>query len=202
MAPKKLSLREIKNALAQHTPQRPTSHALARQAAVAIIIRSNNDFMEALFILRSVRKGDPWSGDMAFPGGHKNNVDLSLRETAERETFEEIGLTLSHSSCFLGELDTIELNRRQSEDILVTPFVYSLLDKDCVLHKNHEVAEILWGPLDHMIIGTSLVNKEVKRNGTLQYFPGYTLDKQIIWGLTFRMLQQLFSLISSHVRLR
>ncbi|RPG49172.1 MAG: CoA pyrophosphatase [Gammaproteobacteria bacterium TMED1] len=202
MAPKKLSLREIKNALAQHTPQRPTSHALARQAAVAIIIRSNNDFMEALFILRSVRKGDPWSGDMAFPGGHKNNVDLSLRETAERETFEEIGLTLSHSSCFLGELDTIELNRRQSEAILITPFVYSLRDKDCVLHKNHEVAEILWGPLDHMIIGTSLVNKEVKRNGTLQYFPGYTLDKQIIWGLTFRMLQQLFSLISSHVRLR
>ena len=202
MAPKKLSLREIKNALAQHTPQRPTSHALARQAAVAIIIRSNNDFMEALFILRSVRKGDSWSGDMAFPGGHKNNVDLSLRETAERETFEEIGLTLSHSSCFLGELDTIELNRRQSEAILITPFVYSLRDKDCVLHKNHEVAEILWGPLDHMIIGTSLVNKEVKRNGTLQYFPGYTLDKQIIWGLTFRMLQQLFSLISSHVRLR
>ena len=202
MAPKKLSLREIKNALAQHTPQRPTSHALARQAAVAIIIRSNNDFMEALFILRSVRKGDPWSGDMAFPGGHKNNVDLSLRETAERETFEEIGLTLSHSSCFLGELDTIELNRRQSEAILITPFVYSLRDKDCVLHKNHVVAEILWGPLDHMIIGTSLVNKEVKRNGTLQYFPGYTLDQQIIWGLTFRMLQQLFSLISSHVRLR
>ena len=202
MAPKKLSLREIKNALAQHTPQRPTSHALARQAAVAIIIRSNNDFMEALFILRSVRKGDPWSGDMAFPGGHKNNVDLSLRETAERETFEEIGLTLSHSSCFLGELDTIELNRRQSEAILITPFVYSLRDKDYVLHKNHEVAEILWGPLDHMIIGTSLVNKEVKRNGTLQYFPGYTLDQQIIWGLTFRMLQQLFSLISSHVRLR
>ena len=202
MAPKKLSLREFKNALAQHTPQRPTSHALARQAAVAIIIRSNNEFMEAVFILRSVRKGDPWSGDMAFPGGHKDNVDLSLRETAERETFEEIGLTLSHSSCFLGELDTIELNRRQSEDILVTPFVYSLLDKDCVLHKSHEVAEILWGSLDHMIVGTSLVNKKVKRNGTLQYFPGYTLDKQIIWGLTFRMLQQLFSLISSHVRLR
>ena len=158
--------------------------------------------MEALFILRSVRKGDPWSGDMAFPGGHKDNVDLSLRETAERETFEEIGLSLSHSSCFLGELDTIELNRRQSKDISVTPFVYSLLDKDFVLHKNDEVAEILWGPLDQMIIGKSLVSKEVKRNGTLQYFPGYTLDKQIIWGLTFRMLQQLFSLISSHVRLR
>ena len=65
-----------------------------REAAVAAILRPG-DHTEALFILRASREGDPWSGQMAFPGGHKDPEDISIRHTAERETWEEIGLDLS-----------------------------------------------------------------------------------------------------------
>ena len=202
MTPEKLSLKIIKSALAQYVPQRPILNVVAQEAAVAIVIRSHTDFVEALFIQRAARDGDPWSGDMAFPGGHRDIVDLTMRETAERETFEEVGINLNQSACFLGELDSIEIKPRRSKAILVTPFVYNLFDKDFVLNKNSEVAEILWGSLDEMIIGASHVSKEVKRNGVLQYFPGYTLDNQIIWGLTFRILDQFFSLIRPAERIQ
>ena len=46
-----------------------------REAAVAAILRPG-DHTEALFILRASREGDPWSGQMAFPGGHKDPEDI------------------------------------------------------------------------------------------------------------------------------
>ena len=72
-----------------------------REAAVAAILRPG-DHTEALFILRASREGDPWSGQMAFPGGHKDPEDISIRHTAERETWEEIGLDLSRHARHLG----------------------------------------------------------------------------------------------------
>ena len=48
--------------------------------------------------------GDPWSGHMAFPGGRQDPTDLSAAHTAERETFEEVGLD-SRRAELLGQLD-------------------------------------------------------------------------------------------------
>ena len=39
--------------------------------------------------------GDPWSGQIAFPGGRHEPQDASLLDTATRETREELGLDLS-----------------------------------------------------------------------------------------------------------
>ena len=93
---------------------------------------------------------------MAFPGGHKDDVDASLRRTAERETFEEIGLDLSQHASFLGELNTIRANPRRTIDMAVTPYVYELHSDEFTLDPNHEVADVLWGSLDDMISGLSL----------------------------------------------
>ncbi len=49
---------------------------------------------DLLFIRRAEKSGDPWSGHMAFPGGHMESSDASLLAAAIRETQEEIGLDL------------------------------------------------------------------------------------------------------------
>ena len=67
------------------------------QAAVAAIIRADSAGLEILFIRRSHRQGDPWSGHLAFPGGRLEKEDASPREAAERETLEEIGLPLMNT---------------------------------------------------------------------------------------------------------
>lgn len=58
-------------------------------------VGSNVMNTELLFIRRTPRQGDPWSGQVAFPGGKRDPEDTSDVHTAIREAYEECGLDLS-----------------------------------------------------------------------------------------------------------
>jgi len=170
--------------------------AETREAAVAAILRPG-PHTEALFILRSSREGDPWSGQMAFPGGHRDPEDLSIRHTAERETWEEIGLDLSSHARHLGELDQIRVRPRgRNIDMVVTPVLYVLESEPAALNPNYEVADILWGSLDEMYHGVSRTEEIFHIAGQSQSFPGYSVGEQVVWGLTMRMLEQFFTMLN------
>ncbi|MBD3648606.1 MAG: CoA pyrophosphatase, partial [Pseudomonadales bacterium] len=152
-----LTLDHIRKRIREHEPARYELRATTRQAAVAAILRERNGHTEALFILRSIKDGDPWSGHMAFPGGHLDPEDVTLRDAAERETLEEIGLDLTNHGEFLGEIDQVRANPRGRDiDMVVTPFVYSLAQDPGELVPNYEVADILWGSLHDMYTGDAL----------------------------------------------
>jgi 8-oxo-dGTP pyrophosphatase MutT (NUDIX family) len=166
-----------------------------REAAVALVLQPKVSGLRALFILRAKKEGDPWSGQMALPGGHRETIDADLVETARRETHEEIGLDLDQAGRYLGSLAGIRANPRAGFDLVVTPQVFALEDKAVPLQPNEEVAEVLWGNLDEMISGRSLTDAsfpEFQREGT---FPGYQVGAQVVWGLTFRMINDFFDLI-------
>jgi 8-oxo-dGTP pyrophosphatase MutT (NUDIX family) len=166
-----------------------------REAAVALVLQPKVSGLRALFILRAKKEGDPWSGQMALPGGHRETIDADLVETARRETHEEIGLDLNQAGRYLGSLAGIRANPRAGFDLVVTPQVFALEDKAVPLQPNEEVAEVLWGNLDEMISGRSLTDAsfpELQREGT---FPGYQVGAQVVWGLTFRMINDFFDLI-------
>ena len=77
-------------------PHEPPQTGL-RFASVALIVRDRR-LPSVLLIRRAERTGDPWSGQVAFPGGKKQEGDLTARDTAVRETMEEVGIDLSRSS--------------------------------------------------------------------------------------------------------
>ena len=165
---------------------------------MATILRPKGDHTEALFIRRATDERDPWSGHMAFPGGHRDLSDRSLQHTAERETLEEIGLDLARHATFLGELDPVRANSRI--DMVVTPFLYELRVTDIKLNPNHEVAAVLWSSLNNMMNGQSFSTERFQIQGRRQAFPGYRVDgiegnQPLVWGLTYRMLQQFFSVL-------
>ena len=54
--------------LSKARPQKLPFRRRVTRAAVALIEREGRDGRELFFIQRARRKGDPWSGDMAFPG--------------------------------------------------------------------------------------------------------------------------------------
>lgn len=171
-----------------------------REAAVALVLQPKVSGLRALFILRAKKEGDPWSGQMALPGGHRETIDADLVETARRETHEEIGLDLNQAGRYLGSLAGIRANPRAGFDLVVTPQVFALEDKAVPLQPNEEVAEVLWGNLDEMISGRSLTDAsfpEFQREGT---FPGYQVGAQVVWGLTFRMINDFFDLIRPDAR--
>ncbi|MCB1646867.1 MAG: CoA pyrophosphatase [Pseudomonadales bacterium] len=190
-----LHIDRIAELLDLHEPLEHEVSETTREAAVAAILKPG-EHTEALFILRASKDGDPWSGHMAFPGGHKDATDLSVRHTAERETWEEIGLDLTQHARYLGQLDQVRANPRgRNIDMVVTPVVYLLESDDFVLKPNHEVADVLWGSLNDMYRGHVLDQRHFHVGTDSASFPGYTVGEQFVWGLTFRMLEDFFSLL-------
>ena len=190
-----LQLETIEARLANQTVTTQEIVPGQREAAVALVLQPKVSGLRALFILRAKKEGDPWSGQMALPGGHRETIDADLVETARRETHEEIGLDLNQAGRYLGSLAGIRANPRAGFDLVVTPQVFALEDKAVPLQPNEEVAEVLWGNLDEMISGRSLTDAsfpEFQREGT---FPGYQVGAQVVWGLTFRMINYFFDLI-------
>ena len=190
-----LQLETIEARLANQTVTTQEIVPGQREAAVALVLQPKVSGLRALFILRAKKEGDPWSGQMALPGGHRETIDADLVETARRETHEEIGLDLNKAGRYLGSLAGIRANPRAGFDLVVTPQVFALEDKAVPLQPNEEVAEVLWGNLDEMISGRSLTDAsfpEFQREGT---FPGYQVGAQVVWGLTFRMINDFFELI-------
>ncbi|MFT7686673.1 MAG: 8-oxo-dGTP pyrophosphatase MutT (NUDIX family) [Candidatus Azotimanducaceae bacterium] len=191
----------IKNALSDDMPgpilQSSNLSGDTRRAAVATILRRRDEETEALFIQRSIKESDPWSGQMAFPGGHLEATDESLRHAAERETFEEIGLDLSKYASYVGPINEVRANPRgRNLDMIVSPFVYILQDEEIDLNLNYEVADVLWGSLNGMYHGLSNTELEFNLQGQNQRFPGYSVGDQVVWGLTRSMLHHLFTMIN------
>src|SRR5262245_13774932 len=122
---RKTSWEEARRALASRSPARVRDVVSAR-AAVAVILREGAAGFEILFIRRAEKDGDPWSGQMGFPGG-RAEPDEELGMTAVRETFEETGIELAVHGEPLGALDEVRaMARMQAMDLAITPFVFRL----------------------------------------------------------------------------
>src|SRR5215218_7778746 len=98
-----------------------------RQAAVALALREAlNGELELLLIKRADYAGDPWSGQVALPGGRHEPGDPTLEATAVRETFEETGVDLAAHGAPLGTLDEIYPRTPVLPPIVVRPHVFAI----------------------------------------------------------------------------
>lgn len=190
-----LPIADIQARLSVHEPLRFSVRPDTRQAAVAVVLRERGGHTEVLFIQRAVKEGDPWSGDMAFPGGHLEPVDASLSAAAIRETAEEIGLVIEPSD-MIGELSQQRPVRQAGRiDMLVAPYVFAI-DGDPAFELSHEVADVVWTRLAPMHAGDNQATEHKSIGGQPILFPGYRLgSRHFVWGLTYRMVQTLFEVL-------
>lgn len=164
---------------------------LASRAAVALILRDGAAGIELLFIRRAEHPQDPWSGQMAFPGGRAEAADPDLHATAVRETAEEIGLDLRHAAEPLGALDEVRaMARMRPMDLTILPFVFRL-QSPADLRLSDEVRSVHWLPLAAILGADLRSTMEYAHEGTALRFPCVRVDELVIWGLTYRMLVEL-----------
>lgn len=180
-------IESLKHRLKSESSMRETLQERQPEAAVAIIIDSNRDGGSLLLIKRTEREGDPWSGQIAFPGGHKSALDRTFVETAIREASEEVGIQLTDQDL----LGVLPLVYSRTKRVLVVPFVF-LLRSDVVIHVNEEVAESFWislGDLDKI----EVAKREIKIERVRITANCYVFDDHVIWGLTFRIINILLN---------
>lgn len=190
-----VALPNIRERLAAHTATRFDSPEVTRRAAVAAILRDGLEGPEVLLMRRPEKPGDPWSGHISFPGGHVEAHDADLTATAIRETHEEMGFDLHAHGELLGRLDDVPAYARSMPTgMVVTPHVFALRTQP-VLQPNHEVVEAIWAPLPAMYSGALSEPRTLDVRGTPMKFDGYRVQGHWVWGLTFVMIQGLFSVV-------
>ena len=181
-----VSWQRIEAALASRPPAR-VAEAVSRRAAVALILREGAAGIEVLLIRRAQDPRDPWSGQMAFPGGRAEPGE-ELEATAVRETAEEIGVDLARDASPLGMLDEVRaMARLRPVSLTIQPFVFRLRRAvDPVV--GHEVESVHWIPLDDLLAAERRSVHDYVEKGTTLQFPCMRLEDVVIWGLTYRML--------------
>lgn len=128
---------------------------------------------------------------MAFPGGRHEPTDADLLSTATRETREELGLDLSGAE-YLGAMEDVQaVARGRRLDLRIRPFFF-VLPGVPELQPNREVSEVHWGDLEGMRAGRFDTTQPWRDEGREFRFPAYQVGQRRVWGLTYRMLQQLF----------
>ncbi|CAG0931609.1 hypothetical protein PLCT1_01839 [Planctomycetaceae bacterium] len=146
--------------------------------------------LEVLLILRATRDGDPWSGQVALPGGRRDSSDATLQDTAVRETLEETGIDLAASGIVLGSLDELRPRTPVLPPIIVTPFV-AIAPSDLPMTISPELADAFWVPWSTFADPDLVEENLVHVRGDEWRVSSYTVGARIVWGMTERMLRQL-----------
>ena len=188
------TVQRIRAALESHTPVAADDEEGVRRAAVALIFRLAADGLELLLIKRAEYPGDPWSGQVAFPGGREEAGDSSLVETAVRETREETGIDIDCDGMVLGVLDDLRPRTVRLPAIVVRPFV-AILDRDQHLELSSEVALAFWVPFGALAQSDSWREDTVFARGIQLNARVFRHQDHVVWGMTERILSQLLSLV-------
>ena len=163
----------------------PTSLVARREAAVLAPVVERDGEAHLLFTKRAAHLGEH-PGQMSFPGGGREPMDATLRETALREANEEIGLRPREVDIVARVDDTTT-----TSDYAVRPFVGIAPDREYAPDES-EVAEVAVLRVSGL---TDPANYESERRVHPDYgdhrIHFFRVDGYTVWGATGRMVVQL-----------
>lgn len=159
----------------------------ARLGAVLILFYPHKGRVHTVFIQRPTYEG-VHSGQIAFPGGRKEDGDVDLIQTALREAWEEVGV----------RPEQVEVVKPLSElyippsNFLVTPVMGISYERPDFVPQITEVESILETDLK-LLADPSIaaVRKITIRDGMQLDSPSFDLGGPIVWGATAMMISEL-----------
>ncbi|MGH7674568.1 MAG: NUDIX hydrolase [Gemmatimonadales bacterium] len=186
------TLARVRQVLAAHVP-RVEDAPEARPAAVALVLLEGARGLELLLIKRAERQGDPWSGQIALPGGRRDPSDADLLATALRETLEETGVDLARAER-LGTLDDLYPRTPVLPPVVVRPYVFALAKRP-TLSLSAEVRDAFWVPLAALRAPGVRRDTVVAVRGVELIFPAYHHGGHVVWGMTERILTPFLDMV-------
>ena len=177
-------LEKLRERLQAHAPRRVTLDL--PQAAVLLPLVARPE--PTLRVTRRAAHLATHSGQVAFPGGKREQADADLLTTALREADEEIALPPGRVEV-LGRLsDVISLH-----GLRVTPYV-GVIPADLPLVPDPgELDAIFEVPLAAFLADRRTHTDVIRVDGRDYYVPSYRHDDHVIWGLSSMMLVELLA---------
>lgn len=161
-----------------------------------MLLRDGEEGAEVLLLRRVERDGDPWSGDVACPGGWRQDGE-TLVEAALREANEEVALPPDQAR-FVAPLDDRPgWPWSRWLDFAVRPHVFEVTGELELRPQPEEVASIRWVPL------TRLAHPDVRERFLWSWrppgfpvrvpllMPRVVVDDYDVWGMTLDVLRDL-----------
>jgi 8-oxo-dGTP pyrophosphatase MutT (NUDIX family) len=170
--------------------RRPRVHeapATARVSAVLILLypQWNNTF--TVLIERSA-DGGVHGGQIALPGGKKEDSDNDITHTALREAAEEIALN-AHTVQTIGNLTPLYI---PVSNFIVHPVLGICEEKPQLIASEYEVASILQLPLATVFSNKEKVTVTTGIEGLHMQALAYLLpQREVVWGATAMILSEL-----------
>jgi 8-oxo-dGTP pyrophosphatase MutT (NUDIX family) len=185
---------QIRDALAQDPP--PIGATEGRVAAVALIFSPTPVGLSVCMIRRAEHPKDPWSGQMAFPGGRREPKDADSLATAIRETEEEIGIVLRREQC-LGALSPVFVPLSLGTGpMTIEAFVFAQ-NKPICPQPNQEVAGVYQFPLAQLVDATGRGSFDYLHKDIPMKLECIDLQGCRIWGLSLRMIDHLLGRLAA-----
>ena len=185
----------LSEALASRSPvESGLAEERSVRAAVALVLRASEP-LELLLIKRATSARDPWSGQMARPGGRRDPDDTDLVHTAVRETLEETGVDLGRDGRPLGRLDDVAPSSPRLPPITISPFVFAVPADVVARADSREVERVCWVSVADLRAPSTRSTVEIAfPGGESRAFPSFHLLGEHVWGLTYRILERFLEL--------
>ena len=155
------------------------------EASVLIPVLTFKEDLEILLTKRSVNLRDH-PGQIAFPGGKKEQCDNNPMETALREAEEEIGLKTSDVEV-ISSLPT----HKTATGFTIKPYIGLVREPFKKTLQRGEVDEVFTVPFDHILDEKNFTIQRRKWNGSERRYYIVPFGPYYIWGATARILLNL-----------
>ena len=159
------------------------------KAAVLILLFPEND-QPHIALIKRTDKDEPHGGQISFPGGRKDDTDITLEQTAIRECYEEIGVP-QESIHILGALTPLVIPVSHYE---VFPYIGWVETKPKWQVQKEEVAYCIEIPVADLYNPHTIIKETKDYKGLNVEIPYFSYKKEKIWGATAMILGEYISL--------
>lgn len=178
-------LTNIRKNAPHHRPEQPLLDGA--EAGVLMAITDHSDDPQLVLTQRASHLKNH-GGEVAFPGGKRDEQDASIIETALRESFEEIHLPPEQV-----EVVTPMPMSISKMGLKVAPILGIIPHQVELVANEDEIASIFHVPIRYFLDAPVEQYTEREHEGVRYRIPCYQYNDYVIWGLTAYFITDCFN---------
>ncbi len=183
-------IENVREALALHEKQTLILRDVPLSPAAVLVPLFEKEGKFHILLTKRTETVEYHKGQICFPGGARHEADRDLRNTALRETFEEVGVDPDDVRV-LGELDSMST---VSSNFLITPYVGVIPYPYEFRVSDDEIKSLIEVPISALRDENNYREEAYDLDGKILIGIVFEYQGDVIWGATARILRQLIEL--------